>query len=210
VRYAVAVPDDVYVARTVDAVRAMRAEGFRLAAAKARWSGPGYRGTNLTFLDPRTGRLFELQVHTPGSWSANVATHADYEIARDPTRSGAERSAASARIQALYDGVPSPAGAAELQSRLRWPGPDVDQYSVRPPLRTLPEVHVGALAGGAAGGASGTAVGTAPGTAVGTAPGGALGTAPGKAAGTVPSPPPSAPSSTLQTPPGLRRGADAR
>jgi hypothetical protein len=137
-------------------------------------------------------------MHTPDSWSANVATHADYEIARDPTRSGAERSAASTRIQALYDGVPSPADAAELRTRLRWPRPDVDQYSVRPPLRTLPEVHVGVLAGGAAGAASGTAVGTAPGTAVGTA------------ASPPPGPPPSAPSSTLHTPPGLRRGADAR
>ena len=159
VRYAVAVPDELYAARTLEAVRFMRAEGFALATAKARWTGPGYRGTNLTFRDRRTGRLLELQVHTDRSWSANVATHGDYEIARDRTRTAAERAAASRRVGREYARVPTPAGAAGLQARLDDLGRDVEQRSVRPPLRRLPEVRAGAVGGGALGGGPGGALG---------------------------------------------------
>jgi hypothetical protein len=171
VRYAVAVPDDLYAARTVQVIHGMRREGFRLAAAKVRWTGEGYRGTNLTFLDPHTGRLLELQVHTPASWSANLATHEDYEIARDPTRSKTERTAARARIAHQYDAVPSPPGTAELGARLKNPldplSPEAAQRSVRPPLRRLPEVQAGAATGGAAGAAVGAVTGSSGGGAAG-------------------------------------------
>jgi len=163
VRYAVAVPDQEYAVRTVQSVGLMRAQGFRLAAAKARWTDPGYRGTNLTFRDRRSGRLLELQVHTGRSWSANLATHEDYEVARDLTRTAAERAEASGRIQGEYARVPIPAGAAHLQARLNLLGRDVEQRSVRPPLLRLPEVRAGAAGGGALGGGLGGALDSTPG-----------------------------------------------
>jgi hypothetical protein len=167
VRYAVAVPDDVYATRTLAAVGTMRRNGFRLTTAKARWGDEGYRGTNLTFLDPRTGRLLELQLHTLASWGANVATHKDYEIVRDLSRPQPERDAAGRRLAALYEAVPSPPGVATLQTQLDR-RVDVDQRSMRPPAHRLPAVRAGGAVGGAAGAAaSGAASGSASGGAGG-------------------------------------------
>lgn len=159
IRYATSFEDDVYAARTLETVAAMHEEGFALVVAKAKWSGPGYLGTNLTFLDGQTGRLFELQTHNPASWQANLATHGAYETVRDVGASPAVRKEAADALDRAYRTVPVPPGARDLQDLLDALRVDAPQRSVATPWgRHDPAVRTGMWTGAGSGTVTGALV----------------------------------------------------
>jgi hypothetical protein len=159
VRYTVVHTDGDYVSGTLRTVRELRGEGFELAQAKSTWGGSRYQGLNLVWHDPRTGRLFEVQVHSPGSWDATVRTHPDYELYRDQGVDPARKAHLGRRIAAVYAAVARPRGIDQLPRHLQALGVDTLPLATAPtllssdPLRTL---HRLALAGPVAAGVSTT------------------------------------------------------
>lgn len=124
VRYTFVLPADRYVGGAVNAVQALRAEGFGLAQAKCTWGGARYQGVNLVLHDPPTGQLVEVQVHTPDSWAATVRTHDDYEVFRDRRVDPVLKTLLERRIGAEYAAVPRPAGVEHLADALTRLGTD--------------------------------------------------------------------------------------
>ena len=85
VRYTIEVPPTNYADGVVGAVDDLRARGFENVTWKPTWDVPdSYKGVNSTWRDPATGRVFELQFHTPDSFAAKMATHELYEAQRVP------------------------------------------------------------------------------------------------------------------------------
>ncbi|KQX68584.1 hypothetical protein [Angustibacter sp. Root456] len=157
VRYTVVFGDDAYVEGAVRTIEQLRGQGFELAQAKSSWGGPRYQGLNLVWHDQQTGRLFEVQVHSPGSWDATVRTHPDYELYRDRGAWPALKAFLGRRIAAEYAAVGRPRDIADLPRRLSALGLDTAPVTTAPLLTTLDarrllhQTGAGVLVPGAAG-----------------------------------------------------------
>lgn len=141
VRYTLTLPHEHYVAAAADTVAGMRAHGFTLTTAKNFWGGERYRGLNLTFHDPATGRPFEMQLHTPASWQATVDTHPDYAMFRSDGLDAAQKEFYARRIAARFSTVPLPQHVESL-SRYLVPAEHAALMTT-PELRTLRNVELG-------------------------------------------------------------------
>ncbi len=86
IRYTMLFEADRYAAGVRAAMAAMGKKGFEQVLFKNFWTVNKvyYKGINVTWKDPRTGQLFELQFHTPESFWLNKAEHPFYEIIRLP------------------------------------------------------------------------------------------------------------------------------
>ncbi len=118
VRYTLVAPDDRYVTAVATVVASLRDQGLQLVRGKDFWASPRYRGLNLTLSDARTGRLVEVQVHTPDSWTATQRTHPDYERMRLVGLDPAERALLSERIRREYALVPTPPRITGLEAAI--------------------------------------------------------------------------------------------
>jgi hypothetical protein len=157
VRYALTVPHGAYVDGAEFAVDRMGDRGFRLAAVKSFWDSNRYRGLNLTFHDPATGRQFELQVHTPDSWQATVDTHPDYALFRSTAIPPALKEFFRQRIAARFSLVPTPDDVSLLPRLLHVRGGPA--LMTTPGLRTVPGVVAGAGVSAGVDGARSVALG---------------------------------------------------
>lgn len=81
-----------YVTGVQDSVRAMKLQGYELVKVVNGWKGEkgNYKGLNLTWRDPETGHLFELQFHTPDSFWINKSEHFTTSSNGSPTWSPAQ------------------------------------------------------------------------------------------------------------------------
>jgi hypothetical protein len=70
VRYAYIFDPECYTAGTWQVHRRLRAHGFELEERRNGWAGPGRRGVTSRWHDPAHQLPFEVQFHTPESWSA--------------------------------------------------------------------------------------------------------------------------------------------
>ena len=151
VRYTLVADPKDYVGKAREAVTALRQQQMILVEAKSYWGGERYQGLNITFADPRTGRLLEVQVHTPDSYQAGVDTHADYERYRQVGIPPDEKDLLEQKIREVYEGVEHPPGINGLNDALasgdRWP-----EATNRPPelLSPHPLARPAAIAGSVA------------------------------------------------------------
>ncbi|MCL2454543.1 MAG: hypothetical protein FWD18_04490 [Micrococcales bacterium] len=114
VRYTIESPAGSY-SRVVDSVTAdLRSSGMELMRAKNTWDSDGYKGINTTWRDPGTGKLFELQFHTPESFYAKTASHDIYERLRLPGIAAAERVDLTARNYEVFSELEVPERATAL------------------------------------------------------------------------------------------------
>lgn len=153
VRYTLVAGPAVYVAKAGEAVGALQHQGMVLVAAKNFWGTNRYQGLNLTVADPRTGRLVEVQVHTPDSHQATVDTHRDYERFRQRGIPPEEKERLGARIGAVFDTVPPPARVGSLDEVLGR-HPTTPATNVPPQLLSVHPWARAAAITGAAGGSS--------------------------------------------------------
>jgi hypothetical protein len=152
VRYTLVYGDDVYVAKAASTVQALQDEGFRLTKAKSFWGSDRYEGVNLTLHDPQTGRLLEVQLHTPRSWAATKATHDDYELFRDANVPTGLKAQLQRRIADQFAIVPRPPGIDELARVLKELRADGATRSTPPQLLSVDGPRLARhLAAGAAG-----------------------------------------------------------
>src|SRR5256714_1715734 len=86
VRYTVGLPERGYAEGARHVVDALLDHGFEPVKFKHFCGAPdGYRGVNSFWHDPRTGQVFEVQVHTDASFQAKTETHHWYEVERTST-----------------------------------------------------------------------------------------------------------------------------
>ncbi len=119
VRYALVPAHKAYARAVHPIIDGLGQQGMVLVKVKNFWDSPRYRGINLTLADPRTGRLIEVQVHTPGSWRANKATHEDYEHFRVLDDAHPLKQVLSDRIARTFGVVPEPPGLRDLDGQLK-------------------------------------------------------------------------------------------
>lgn len=75
----------------------------------------GYRGINAVFVTP-DGAMFELQFHTPQSFDAkDKETHKDYEEQRRLDKGSLRYAELQIKMNAVFDKVEVPKGAADLK-----------------------------------------------------------------------------------------------
>ncbi|HYZ07659.1 MAG TPA: hypothetical protein VE709_03500 [Pseudonocardiaceae bacterium] len=115
VRYTIEVPPTNYADGVVRAVDDLRARGFENVTWKPTWDTPdSYKGVNSTWRDPATGRVFEVQFHTPDSFAAKMATHELYEAQRVPGVSAEEVARLRAEQGEIFRRVDVPPGTERL------------------------------------------------------------------------------------------------
>ncbi|GHK01041.1 hypothetical protein SY2F82_28380 [Streptomyces sp. Y2F8-2] len=114
-RYTVEIPTRDYSHGVQRAVDELRARGFENVTFKNTWGNSGYKGINSTWRDPSTGQIFEVQFHTPESFTAKMDTHVLYEKGRLPGISREEFEAIQSAQNDLFDRVPVPHGADSIQ-----------------------------------------------------------------------------------------------
>jgi hypothetical protein len=97
----------------------LTSEEYQVDAIQNSWvEGNSYKGINATLVSP-SGQPFELQFHTPESFRVARATHGDYEIKRDLSRSLAERQSAHDRLVEVSATLEHPPGV-ETIGRLKF------------------------------------------------------------------------------------------
>ncbi|MGA5831141.1 hypothetical protein, partial [Streptomyces xanthochromogenes] len=113
-RYTVELPAKDYAHGVQQAVDDFRGRGFENVTFKNTWDSAGYKGINSTWRDPVSGQVFEVQFHTPESFTAKMDGHVLYEKERLPGISHDELAAIRAEQSDLFGKVPVPHGAGDL------------------------------------------------------------------------------------------------
>ncbi len=126
VRYTYVIEPDQYAEKVAQLQQTLADQGFTEVAFRNTWGNEaGYMGINGRY-ETAEGQRIEIQFHTPESFDAKQATHADYEIERDTTRGDAERAAAKQRGDDTFAKViraPKAADAVTIRNE-RWQPPD--------------------------------------------------------------------------------------
>lgn len=86
---------------------------------KNSWNQPGYQGINSNWVD-QSGRIIEVQFHTPDSFDAKMSTHSVYEEIRAPGTDPARVVELERHQDEIFDAVPRPEDA----SAIHWPDAD--------------------------------------------------------------------------------------
>jgi hypothetical protein len=118
VRFTFVVEPGDYVRSTQAIIDDLSERGYEpFGTLKNTWDQPGYQGINSNWVD-QSGRIIEVQFHTPDSFDAKMSSHSQYEEIRAPGTTP-DRAAELRRVQnEIFDNVPRPEHAAEI----RWPG----------------------------------------------------------------------------------------
>ncbi|BCJ38206.1 hypothetical protein Athai_57090 [Actinocatenispora thailandica] len=112
VRYTVEMPAESYGAGAQQVFDHLAEQGYEpWVEPKNTWGGEKYKGINSFWHDPRTGQVFEVQVHTPESFAAKMDTHEIYERQRT-TGDPAEAARLQEQQNEIFRQVPVPEGAA--------------------------------------------------------------------------------------------------
>jgi hypothetical protein len=115
IRYTMELPDSSYTSEVNNILHELAVKGYQNITFKNTWDSSGYRGINSTWRDPVSGRIFELQFHTPDSFYAKMETHGLYERIRLPGVSPEEVARLEEEQKRIFGAVPIPDGAPGLR-----------------------------------------------------------------------------------------------
>jgi hypothetical protein len=115
IRYTIGLPDDGYAAAADRVLTALTARGYRSVRVANSWDRPDrYPGIVSWWAEPGTGQLFEVQLHTEGSYAVHTGEHelTYHRILLTPD--GPDQDALLERLRAALAEVAVPAGAADI------------------------------------------------------------------------------------------------
>ena len=115
-RYTLTCSDADYSAMVPQAMASLTEKGYRVEKFRNAWGGKFYQGVNVHLVSP-SGVRVELQFHTPQSFAVKQASHAVYEIRRNPASSAEEVEEATRLSLAYNAAVIVPEGARAIH----WP-----------------------------------------------------------------------------------------
>lgn len=114
-RYTVAADADAYSGAHATATDELRAQGWEQVKSTNYWApGDSYQGLNTWWRTP-DGQTVELQFHTPESARVKEDVHVLYNEAREDTTPPARRAELESTMAGMWDSVPIPPGAIDLQ-----------------------------------------------------------------------------------------------
>jgi hypothetical protein len=118
VRYTFTFQDEQYASGVQQLCDVLTNAGFELYERKNAWTdeSKAYKGINSSWLEPKQGQLFEVQMHTPASWKAKQESHPAYEIAESPSSSPKQRADALREQDRIFNEVPVPVGVHDIPS----------------------------------------------------------------------------------------------
>ena len=118
VRYTYTFEDKDYISKVRQLNKVLIKAGFELYELKNSWidKSKAYQGINSSWMEPKSGQLFEVQMHTPASWSAKQESHWAYEMAEAPNSSPEDRAAALREQDRIFGKVPIPADILDIRS----------------------------------------------------------------------------------------------
>ena len=151
VRYTVESNVTDYTGTVSQTVERLRTEGYELVKFKDTWGDEGYKGINSSWVDPSTGRVFEVQFHTAESFAAKTASHDIYDQLRTPDLPADEVARLTEQTKEIFADLEIPPGAAELGDLFRVDAPDggVPRVDVADSVRSVPDpLPVSATGGG--------------------------------------------------------------
>jgi hypothetical protein len=114
IRYTFISPVESYSDSLWNAQGKIEAAGYELEVRRNSWSSEEYKGINSRWLDPVSGKRFEIQFHTQESWDAKQQTHGAYEKIKDSRTPPAEVRVLREYQKRISQGVEIPRGAAAI------------------------------------------------------------------------------------------------
>jgi hypothetical protein len=124
VRYTFIFPDQEYSSGVMLACDTLEVKGFELYERKNAWadSSKTYQGINCTWMDRVSGLLFEVQVHTEGSWEAKQESHQEYEVLDSRDSTSEEKAQADIRQSQIFSqvAIPNEAQRVPTYRRIGW------------------------------------------------------------------------------------------
>ena len=121
VRYTYTFKDEYYASGVLQLCDVLTDAGFESHECKNAWidASKAYQGVNSSWTEPERGRLFEVQMHTPASWTAKQESHPAYEIAEARSSSPKERADALREQARIFGEVPIPPNVKDIPSYLK-------------------------------------------------------------------------------------------
>jgi hypothetical protein len=118
VRYTFEFADEKYYDGVLETCGSLSSAGFEMYERKNAWADEtkSYKGINSTWMDHRNGMLFEVQMHTPASWTAKQESHGQYEIIESLSSTSEEKAKARERQDQIFARVALPDGATTIPS----------------------------------------------------------------------------------------------
>lgn len=114
-RYTYEIPESNYTASAIRIQDELLASGYQRVKWAPTWEGTGYKGLNSAFVEPTTGRVFELQFHTPLSLRVKeTISHPLYEAQRKLTTGSREWMDLQRRIDEAWASVTIPPDVRRL------------------------------------------------------------------------------------------------
>ena len=95
-------------------IERLKGQGFELDKIRNYWPGEQYKGINSQWIEPDSGRRFEVQFHTRISFEAKQLTHTAYERLRTHQIDEFEKMVLKAFQRKVSAEVPVPPGAADI------------------------------------------------------------------------------------------------
>lgn len=95
-------------------IERLKGQGFELDKIRNYWPGEQYKGINSQWIEPDSGRRFEVQFHTRISFEAKQLTHTAYERLRTHQIDEFEKMVLKAFQRKISAEVPVPPGAADI------------------------------------------------------------------------------------------------
>lgn len=112
-RYTMTLDAKNYSQSIPSALASLTQKGYTVKKFNNAWGGKYYQGINVQLSSPE-GTIFELQFHTPQSFQIKQASHAVYEIRRNPASTPEQVAEAKQRSLDYNAQVIEPAGARDI------------------------------------------------------------------------------------------------
>jgi hypothetical protein len=114
VRYTFQYQEARYAQGVWDDIARLKERGFDMVKLRNSWSAEQYKGINSQWVDPSSGRRFELQFHTQISFEAKQITHGAYERLRSGQTDEFEEMVLEAFQRKVSSEIPVPFGAKDI------------------------------------------------------------------------------------------------
>ena len=99
-RYTVIIEPEVYVERVGIILEGLEKQHFHVEKFSSRWNSNEYRGVNVDII--YQNQIFELQFHTPNSYSVKMKMHGDYKLGKKSTLTPADRPPGVEKLSKMY------------------------------------------------------------------------------------------------------------
>jgi hypothetical protein len=118
IRYTFQFTSENYVQGYANVKQRLEDRGYELTFSRNSWNSPDYKGLNTRWQTPE-GQMFEVQFHTPESFSAKQETHEAYERLRTPGISKQEHEQLRSHQREVTAEIPTPDGVNTIKDYRR-------------------------------------------------------------------------------------------